>query len=492
MKNGTLPTFPTKEEADREKNAAALASVTAAVLLTALKLVVGLSTNSLGILSEAAHSGLDLLAAGVTYFAVRYSSLPPDRAHPYGHGKIENLSALAETLLLLVVCVWIIWEAVDRIFFNPVVVRPTLWAAGVLIISILVDISRSRMLRRIAQKYRSQALEADALHFSTDILSSAVVLLGIGLLYTADFLPPASPLRFWLAKADSLAALGVSAIIMKVSWALGARAINILLDSHDARLAYAMREAISGLPGIRSIKGLRLRHSGSDLFAEITLSIDGGLTLEEGEAIRLEVEKTILGIEAHTRASIMLIPHAGEPHDPVRTLRMYAAAAGLKPHAVELLDLEQPGGGSRLLVELHTEFPPETPLEEAWEQVARFEEKIRREDPRIMIATHLEPLGEHSMETLLQGPEAERIQNVVMRLVSQDPNLDEGHQVLVRSYGEGRCISFHCRMTGPATVAQAHEAAIRLQQALHRELPELHRVTVHTEPYRKKSPHRAV
>src|SRR5512143_572977 len=165
--------------ADREKNTAALNSVVAAFLLTSLKVVVGLLSGSLGILAEAAHSGLDFAAAIVTLVAVRAASKPADRDHAYGHGKVENLSALAETFLLLGTCAWIFRESVLRLTSKHVQVDASIWAFAVMSISIVVDISRSRMLYRVAAKHRSQALEADALHFSTDIWSSAVVILGL-------------------------------------------------------------------------------------------------------------------------------------------------------------------------------------------------------------------------------------------------------------------------------------------------------------------------
>ncbi|MFN2227301.1 MAG: cation diffusion facilitator family transporter, partial [Anaerolineae bacterium] len=201
-------------EATREKRAAALSSVVAAIFLTALKLVVGLMTGSLGILAEAAHSGLDLVAALVTFFAVRIADRPPDEHYRYGYGKVENLSALIETLLLLITCVWIIYEAIQRLFFKPVAIEASLWAFGVMAVSIVVDISRSRILYRAARKHNSQALEADALHFSTDIWSSSVVIGGLGLVWLSGRLGPEWA---WLAQGDAVAALVVAAIVVYVS-----------------------------------------------------------------------------------------------------------------------------------------------------------------------------------------------------------------------------------------------------------------------------------
>src|SRR5580692_1019585 len=185
-----------------EKRAVAGNSVAAAVLVTAGKIIVGVTTGSLGILSEAAHSALDLIAALLTYFSVGVSDKPADADHQYGHGKVENFSAFVETGLLLITTAWVIYEAMLRLFFRRVEVEPSVWAFAVMLISMAVDWWRSQALGRIATKYQSQALEADALHFSTDIWSSGVVVLGLALillgrLYHLD----------WLLRADPITAL---------------------------------------------------------------------------------------------------------------------------------------------------------------------------------------------------------------------------------------------------------------------------------------------
>ena len=214
----------------KEKRAAALSSVIAAIGLTTFKLIVGLLTNSLGILAEAAHSGLDLVAAAMTYFAVRVSDKPADKEHPFGHGKIENLSALFETVLLLGTSAWIIYEAVQRLFFVSVKVEASIWSFIVMGTSIVIDFTRSRLLSRAARKYNSQALEADALHFSTDIWSSSVVILGLIGLSVARRIPGLD----WMHKADSLAALVVAVIVIYISAELGWRTISALLDTAPA------------------------------------------------------------------------------------------------------------------------------------------------------------------------------------------------------------------------------------------------------------------
>src|SRR5216684_671681 len=209
-----------------EKRGVALNSVLAAVAITALKVLVGVSTRSLGILSEAAHSALDLVAAIITLFSVRVSDKPADADHQYGHGKVENFSAFIETGLLLLTCIWIISEAVKRLFFHSVEIEPSAAAFVVMLLSILVDAWRSRALGRIATKYDSQALEADALHFSTDIWSSSVVILGLALVQLGR-----SYHVTWLSKADPIAALFVAGVVVSVSWRLARRTVDALLDA---------------------------------------------------------------------------------------------------------------------------------------------------------------------------------------------------------------------------------------------------------------------
>lgn len=263
-------------EAEKEKSAVALSSVLAAVVLTTIKLVVGLMTHSLGILAEAAHSGLDLVAAIVTFIAVRVSGKPADREHQFGHGKVENFSALIETFLLLATCAWIIYESIQRLFFESVEVDASLWAFLVMGISIVVDVNRSRMLDRAAKKHNSQALEADALHFSTDIWSSAVVIVGLmGIRLAAVF----THLRF-LEQADAIAALVVAGIVVYVSIELGIRTVQGLLDQAPKDVAVKVEKAVESIPGIVECHQVRVRPSGPEFFIDAHILVSGEQTLK--------------------------------------------------------------------------------------------------------------------------------------------------------------------------------------------------------------------
>jgi cation diffusion facilitator family transporter len=296
--------------AGSEKRLVALSSVAAAVVLTSMKVVVGLATGSIGILSEAAHSGLDLLAAAVTLWAVRASAMPADEDHPYGHGKIENFSALFETGLLLATCVWISYEAVKRLAFEPAHVEATPWSFAIMAVSIVIDVSRSRALARAARKYRSQALEADALHFSTDVWSSAVVIAGLSCVWASDrFSVP------WLATADAVAALGVAAIAVLVGIRLGKKSVDDLLDAAPAGLLERVAHA-AAVPGVVTVSQVRVRRSGPQTFADVTLQVERGLTLEAAHDVAHAAEEAI-GRAVHEVDVVVHAEPADEAAQPV-------------------------------------------------------------------------------------------------------------------------------------------------------------------------------
>ncbi len=283
-------TIHERNDSRREKRWVAAISVLAAVGLTGAKLIVGLMTNSLGILSEAAHSGLDLVAALVTLFAVRYSDKPPDDDHLYGHGKVENLSALFETLLLLATCAWIIYEGIERLIVKHADVDASVWAFAVVVGSIGVDYWRSRALMRAAKKYNSQALEADALHFSTDIWSSLVVLVGLMGVRAGAYFPAHAS---WLSKADCVAALGVALIVVVVCLRLGRRTLHGLLDTAPVGLSRRIKHAAEAVPGVTDCHRIRVRTSGPYVFVDVHVLVEGTETLEIVHDLTEVVERAI-------------------------------------------------------------------------------------------------------------------------------------------------------------------------------------------------------
>src|SRR5712672_68273 len=270
----------TPESMRKEKRAVAGNSVLAAFAITALKVAVGFTTGSLGILSEAAHSGLDLIAALVTYFSVRVSDKPADADHQYGHGKVENFSAFIETGLLLLTCIWIISEAVKRLFFHSVEIEPSMAAYAVMLLSIVVDAWRSRALGRIAAKYDSQALEADALHFSTDIWSSSVVILGLLLVQLGHTYQIAR-----LRQADPIAALFVAGVVVSVSWRLARRTIDALLDAAPTGVRNQIVDRIRTVDGVLEVERVRFRKAGNRFFADVSVGLERNSTFQRSEQV---------------------------------------------------------------------------------------------------------------------------------------------------------------------------------------------------------------
>ena len=261
------------------KKKVAFTSIIAAVFLTTMKFVVGILTSSLGILSEALHSLLDLLAALITFVSVSLSDKPADKQHQYGHGKIENLSAFFESILLVVTCIWIIYEGISRLVSGNATVKVTVWSYLVVVTAMAVDLGRSRMLFKAAKRNNSQALEADAIHFSTDILSSGVVLLG---LVCANL---------GYHKADAISALGVAVIVLGISYRLGKRAVDVLLDKVPEGLTEKVESKLKSNKEIVYYHNLKIRVAGPDTFVEVNIHLQPQTDLETAHGICNRIEK---------------------------------------------------------------------------------------------------------------------------------------------------------------------------------------------------------
>lgn len=464
-------------QADREKCSVALWSLAAAILLTSTKLGIGLWTNSLGILSEAAHSALDLVAAAVTLWAVRVSSRPADREHPYGHGKVENLSALFETVLLLVTCVWIIIEATRRLFFaEELHVDPNAWAFLVVILSIVVDYSRSRALKRAADKYLSQALEADALHFSTDIWSSAVVLLGLcGVRIGQQLGMP------WLIQADAVAALGVAAIVIGVSLRLGKKSVDDLLDSVPGALRDQVAAAAKQVPGVEAVTRLRLRRSGPETFADVTLAVGRAAAFERAHDIAHQVETALKAVLPGADVVVHVEPVAPGEEDVTTVVRLLAARHGLGAHGIRIYEEH----GQRWL-ELHLEVSDALLLDEAHRQATEFERALRQSLPGVRrIVTHIEPTGDAAATIRGEPARRSQVQKAIDKFLQDYPLRVKAHDVRMQLAGGELSVSFHCTLDATTTITEAHDLTVRLEEYLRNHVAGLGRVVIHVEPKKR-------
>jgi cation diffusion facilitator family transporter len=458
-----------------EKYRVALASLLAASLLTSLKLIVGLATNSLGILSEAAHSALDLLAAAITLWAVQMSARPADRHHTYGYGKFENLSALFETLLLLVTCGWIVYEAVYRLVWaGKVEVDPNVWAFLVVALSIVVDYHRSRALLRVSQKYNSQALEADALHFSTDIWSSGVVLLGlVGVLAAQRFELP------WLVNTDTVAALTVAAMVVWVSLKLGKKSVEDLLDRIPADLRDRVVAAAAQVEGVEEVTQVRIRRSGSEVFADVTLSVGQSISFERAHEITDEAAEAVRSVVPGADVVVHAEPRVQDALDLTTRVRMLAARRGLGAHAIRLYEED----GQRWL-ELHLEVRESLSLEEAHREASSFEQDVRSEMPDLTrIVSHLEPAGD-STAIIRAAPANQTFVREALEEFFRDNRFAVGnlHNIKAQWAGGELQVSFHCRLDASIAITDAHEFTVRVEEFLRTRIPDLGRVVIHVEP----------
>jgi cation diffusion facilitator family transporter len=469
-----LPQSSRRDQADREKRQVALSSLAAATVLVLMKLVVGLATNSLGILSEAAHSALDLVAAAMTFWAVRVSSQPADRQHTYGHGKVENLSALFETGLLLLTCVWIIYEAGHRLLgAEDVKVEANFWAFLVVVCSIVIDFSRSRALGRAAVKHQSQALEADALHFSTDIWSSTVVLFGLaGVVVAERFAIP------WLASADCVAALGVAAIVIWVSVKLGKKAIDDLLDAIPQDLQDAVSAAALGVSGVNEVKQVRVRRSGAEVFADVTLTVDHSAPFERTHAIADQAEAAIRALLPKADVVVHVEPAAAAVDDLLTTVRVLAARHGMGAHGVRIYQ-----EGDERSVELHLEVSESLRLDEAHRQVSLFEEDLRRTVPGLArITSHIEPAGEARATVPAASARELAIHEAICEFFTCRAVAVEPHDITVKQTGDELAVSLHCTLDGDTSITAAHGLTEQVEKYLRTRVPDVGRVVIHVEP----------
>ena len=465
----------------REKRIVAATSVVAAIFLTGAKLVVGLLTGSLGILAEAAHSALDLAAAIITYFAVRVSDRPADESHLYGHGKVENLSALFETLLLLVTCVWIVYEALHRLFWVTIEVNPSLWAFLIMGVSIGIDFTRSRALSRVAKKYKSQALEADALHFSTDIWSSAVVIAGLAIVKLGEY---RGGDKTYYEDADAVAALVVAIIVIVVSLRLGKRAVDALLDRAPKGLADQLSRSVGNVAGIQRVTQTRVRDVGNQIFVELSVDVPRHLSLEESHRLTQEAQEAVRNISPNADVVVQTVP-IREREGVLEKIHAVAGSEHVFVHNVSTHWNER-----GMWIDLDLEVDPKLSFEHAHEQATNLEKKLRAElirpEDRTTVAdinVHIEP---RSAESVVGKPlESLKANKYIRRIESIGQELKGScgcHQIELHEMDGSIYLLLHLLIKADIPIAEVHRIAEEMENRLRREFPELGRVVIHTEP----------
>ncbi len=445
-----------------EKREAALASVIGGGVLTLLKLAVGLVTGSLGILSEALHSGLDFAAALMAFFAVRLADKPPDRTHHYGHHKAESLSALAETFLLFLTSAWVVQEAIARLRGKEAHFTVTGYSLGVMALSVATASSLSFILSRTAQKHQSQALKADALHYTSDIFSSMVVLLGLIMA------------RFGMKWADPVAALIVAVLVVVAGVRLSREAINTLMDRTPEGLAERITREVLTVPGVLAVNRIRAREAGKKVFVDIEVGVKRSYSLEESHSIAREVEEAIRSLIPEGDVVVHPEPMADESESLYEKVQALASRAGMKAHS---LNFHEHGTGK--ILEMHIEVPAHWPLEQAHKEVTELEERLASElEPGVDIVTHIEPQMEDETPSRPLSPISLRaLERKLLEIGGQGV-----HDVRIHRHGGTYHISLHLSVEPGRSVEEAHRLAEELEKKIRKQFPAAGRITIHTEP----------
>jgi cation diffusion facilitator family transporter len=452
----------------RLKQRAAIVSVIASVVLTLGKAFAAWLSGSLALMSEAAHGLIDIGATLATLFAVRAADKPADDEHHYGHGKVESLTALAETALLFGLAGAVAWEAGNRLWAgqtHPVEVTPIV--LGVLAAAILIDGTRWRALHIIARDTNSQALAADALHFAADFVSTLMTLGGL-LLVLAGF-----------PQGDALAALGVSIFIAGAAWRLARRTIDTLIDTAPKGLRDRLETAARETPGVVAIDWLRLRPGGGRVFGEIGVRVSRTLPLERVALIKEGLTKRLAEADPGSEITVTANPIQLDGETVMERVMLIAAHARVMAHHVTVQTLSD-----RLSISLDIEVDGAMSLKDAHDAATRLERDIQAEfGAETEVETHLEPL-DVSEPTGVSCPWD--VVEAVGRALSEEAEatgvLTEVHDVRVRSSSRGLVVNYHCRADGALDVAAVHAAVDRVERAVRQKRPDIARIVGHAEP----------
>ena len=440
----------------------ALVSVGAACLLVAIKLVAGIASSSLGLLAEAAHSGTDLAAALLTFFAVSVAVRPADRGHPWGHGKAQNLAALGEAGFLILVSIGIAVAAILRLAgVVDVEVEPSWWTFAAIALVLVIDGSRTMVSLRGARRYESEALLANALHFGSDFAGTLAVLAGLS----------AAALGF--PAGDSIAALFVSGLVVAAAFRLGSRNVDALMDrspEEDTRIA---REAIAALEPPVELRRLRLRRAGGEHFADVVIGVAPGAAIGQGHAAADRVEDAL----RDALPGIDVVVHV-EPRGGDGGLRERALAAALTvSHVREIHNLTVLDLAGATEVSLHLKLPGELPLGQAHDIAEQVEAAICRDVPEVRtVQTHLEPFKEPAA-----GEEIDIDAAAVEAAVREETGAAPRELRFVRT-DEGIVVFLTLGLPTAGSLADAHGRASAIEERVRSAVPAIADVVVHTEP----------
>jgi cation diffusion facilitator family transporter len=452
------------------KERVALTSIAASAGLTVAKAIVGILSGSLAILSEAAHSLIDFGATLLTYFAVRVSAKPADAEHHYGHGKVESVAALVETALLFLLSGIVFWEAVKRLLGGAATpVEATLWAFGVIIVSIIVDFFRARVLYRTAAETSSQALEADALHFGSDMWSSLAVLIGL------------AAVAYGFAWADAAAALIVAVFVSLAGWRLARRTIDTLTDTAPIGVADRITAIVRKIRGVVTVESVRVRAVGHKLFADLNVGVSRAVPLDRVASLKDEIADAIRKELGEAELTLTTQPRALDNETVLERVMVIARNQGLAVHHVIAQSI-----GGKLSVSLDLEVDGRLQLSAAHDIATRLEGAVSEElGPEVEVETHIEPLQPYGLFGQDASPDkVAGIRSTLEEIAEEIDFVGEVHDVRVRETADGAIVNFHCLVDPTLTVDSAHQRVDEVERALRARWPSIQRVIGHAEPKR--------
>lgn len=454
-----------------EKQRVAALSMAASAGLSLLKFAAAIFTGSLGLLSEAVHSLVDFVATGIAWFAIRWSDEPADDDHHFGHAKIESIAALFETILLLGIAVFVAYEALHRLLSGSTDVQFSWWAVAILVISIFVDLNRSRILLKTAQATSSEALAAGAAHFQSDMWGSGAVLLGL--------------LGVWLGFnwADSVAALLVSTVIAKIGWQLGKTTFASLLDTVPEGITADIRTIAENSDSVLGVDQLRVKPSGPVMFVSLIISISRMITGPEVQNIKSKLAQNIVDKHPSADVTISTNPITLDNETAFEKIALIAGQRNLSVHHLTVQNIE-----GRLAISFDLEVEGSTTLKKAHAQATELEESIRASlGENVEVESHIEPLP---LREIAGKPADQKttvaVTKALTSLANAEQQLSDLHNIRVRLSDGGLYVHYHCRFEPHHQIDAVHEIIDRIENALKNKFSLIQRVVAHAEPTRQK------
>jgi cation diffusion facilitator family transporter len=460
------------EQAQRHserKQKAALLSVAASAVITLGKGAAGFSTGSLALISDALHSLLDVAATIFTYFAVRISSKPADAEHPYGHGKVESLAALGETAFLFLLSGAVAFEGIRRLASGESSVTVSWFAVAVLLASIVIDAWRWWGLTKVSRETNSEALAADALHFSSDLVNSVLVLLALG----------AAAMGY--PQADAMVAVGVALFIAIAGFRLARRTIETLLDAAPSGTQDTIRQLAEGVQGVVDVESVRVRSGGAHLFADIEIAVARTIPLDRLALIKDRVAAAIRARFPDAGVTVTANPRAMDEETVLERVLLIAARRRIPVHHVTVQKI-----GERLSVGLDIEVDGRLSLGAAHAIASKFEAALKEEfGATTEVDTHIEPLVATSLDGRdVDGAGRDSIAAHLARYAATLGTITDIHSVRVRETDHGLVVNYHCRVDPALSVSVVHEAVDLLEHLVRNDVPAITRIVSHTEPVR--------